>query len=63
MSYISWRLKNEDRCLQIVNDGAIETLPAWKETSHNKLSDSLVAPVVDEMLKKDKMIPINFAFV
>jgi len=63
MSYISWRIKNEDRCLQIVNDGAIEQLPAWSITSHSELSDSVIAPIVDEMLKNKYMIPINFACV
>lgn len=63
MSYISWRKDNEDRILSIVNDGAIEILPAWKESSTNKLSDVLVGPIVDDMLKKDLMIPITFATV
>ena len=61
MSYIKWRHDHEKKTLEIINDGALETLSGWKESCHNKMTDTVITPLVDEMLRDTRMIPINIA--
>lgn len=62
MSYISWREENEEKVKKIVEDGALETLPAWKYIAHNELTDTMITPIVDNILKGD-WDPITVACV
>lgn len=63
MSYIKWRKDNEDKYQQIADDGALETFPAFKESSTNDLSDTVIGNLVDMILEKPGMSIIHFICV
>lgn len=58
MSYITWRKENEDKFLATINDGAAP--PCLKESSSNPLTDEVITPLVDEMLKKEYLNGVTF---
>lgn len=63
MSYMTWRKNNEDKTLEIVNDGKLENLPAWEVAATSILTDTVITPVVDDILKKPGMVPLAFPCV
>ncbi len=63
MSYIGWRKDNEEKYRQLADDGSLELFPAFKESSHNDLSSTVVGPIVDGLIDNKEMSPIHFACV
>lgn len=63
MSYITWRKDNEKRYRDIADDGALETFPAFKESATNDLSDTVIGPVVEQLVNNPEMTMIHFACV
>lgn len=63
MSYITWRKENEEKYCEIANDGALETMPAFRISSTCDLSDDVVGPITDQMANNPKMNMIHFAAI
>lgn len=62
MSYNSWRKDNEAKYREMANDGRLEEMSAFEESSKNDLT-GLIENVVDDIISDERMSPVHFACV
>lgn len=63
MSYVSWRSNNEDKYVDMIDNGETEDIPAFMESSKNDASVTVAGYVVDQLLARKDMTPVHFAGV